>query len=93
MNKKNGKVISIYTPAVPLKTLQEYANRISFLGYVLASKNCSISEAEEIHKEMINLIEYLHLIQQRKLLKKEQKSNPKTHQNINVNIKNNKKNE
>ena len=74
MNKNQGKLISLYTPAVPLKTPKEYANRISFLGYVLASMKCSVNEAEEITKEMINLTEYLHLIQQRKLLKKQQKT-------------------
>ena len=75
MTKKQGKVISLYTPAVPLKTPQEYANRISFLGYVLASMKCSVSEAEEITKEMINLSEYITFNSAAKTIEKATKSN------------------
>jgi len=65
MNKKKAKVISLYTPNVPLKTPQEYANKIAFLSKVLASENCFASMSQEITKEIINLSEYLHLTQQR----------------------------
>ena len=69
MEDNTNNVISIYTPSVTLNSPEEYVKRIVFLTQLLASKSCPANKAEEIAKEIENIVRYLSLIQQRRILK------------------------
>ena len=76
MEEERGKVISIYTPSVTLNSPDGYVKRLAFLGQVLTS-GCPPDVSQEVTKEMLNIVEYLNLRHQRRLLREQQeKINP-----------------
>ena len=76
MEDNTNNIISIYTPSITLNSPEEYANRARFLFKVLTSENCSYDEAKKVAAEIINIVNYLNLVNQRRIfLEEQQKAN------------------